>query len=106
MLSTGLRTLRHPLWVVVGALLLGGGCEHQQLISPVDSQIPRELSKVSLPAYVIEPPDILVIDAVRVVPLPPYRTEPLDVLSIDVSGLPEEAPRITGLLSVEPDWTL
>src|SRR6516225_1003029 len=36
------------------------------------SPIPRELAKVSMPEYVIEPPDILLIDAVRVIPLPPY----------------------------------
>src|SRR5438445_8854000 len=109
MLSSGLKTLRRPLWVVVAVLLVGGGCAHQQLVSPVDSQIPRELSKVTLPSYVIEPPDILVIDAIRVVPLPPYRIEPLDVLSIDVIGLPEsdETPPIRNqLVSVDADGTI
>ena len=33
----------------------------------------RELEKVSLPPYVIEPPDILTIEALRVVPKAPYR---------------------------------
>jgi polysaccharide export outer membrane protein len=88
------------------ALLLGAGCQHQQLVNPVDSQIPRELSKVSLPAYVIEPPDILVIDVIRTVPLPPYRIEPFDVLNIQVTGLPEEAPPIFGPVSVQADGTL
>jgi len=105
MLSRGQGRLSHPLWVGV-ALLLGAGCQHQQLVNPVDSQIPRELSKVTLPSYVIEPPDILVIDVIRTVPLPPYRIEPFDVLQIQVSGLPEEAPPISGPVSVEGDGNL
>jgi polysaccharide export outer membrane protein len=105
MLSRGQARLSHPLWVGV-ALLLGAGCQHQQLVNPVDSQIPRELSKVTLPSYVIEPPDILLIDVIRTVPLPPYRIEPFDLLEIQVSGLPEEAPPIAGLATVQADGTL
>ena len=41
---------------------------------------PRELQKVTLPDYIIEPPDILTIDAVTLVPHPPYRLHPLDVV--------------------------
>jgi polysaccharide export outer membrane protein len=67
--------------------------------------IPRELDKVSLPDYVIEPPDILVIDTVRGSPLPPYHIEALDVLQIQVSDtLPNEA--IAGLYVVEPEGTV
>jgi polysaccharide export outer membrane protein len=49
---------------------------------PPEGYVPRELSKVSLPSYIIEPPDILLIDAVKVVPKSPYRIEPLDILFI------------------------
>jgi protein involved in polysaccharide export with SLBB domain len=67
--------------------------------------IPRELDKVSLPDYIIEPPDILVIDTVRGAPLPPYHIEALDVLQIQVSGtLPNEP--IAGLFVVEPEGTI
>lgn len=52
---------------------------------------PRELQKVSLPDYIIEPPDILTIDAVTLVPHPPYRLRPLDVVRVQTSGLPTEA---------------
>jgi hypothetical protein len=38
----------------------------------------KELAKVSLPPYVIEPPDILLIDALRVVPKPPFRIQSFD----------------------------
>ena len=47
-----------------------------------DNDLPRELNKVTMPAYRIEPPDILVINAVRVIPRPPYRIEPFDELML------------------------
>src|SRR5579871_3422681 len=52
-----------------------------------DAPVPKELNKVSLPPYVIETPDILLIDAIRIIPLPPYRVEPLDVLYISGTGV-------------------
>jgi polysaccharide export outer membrane protein len=54
------------------------------------SAVPRELDMVSLPPYVIEPPDILMINAVKIVPKPPHHLEPFDgilVRVIDASGL-------------------
>ena len=105
MLSKGRNSLVDPLWVFV-TLFLGTGCMHQPICSPVDSQIPRELSKASLPAYVIEPPDILLIEAVRVVPLPPYRIEPLDVILIRVTDLPEPLTPIDGITTVESAGTV
>lgn len=63
--------------------------------------LPHELNKVSLPDYVIEPPDILLIDAVKVVPKAPYRIETLDVLYVQGgSGLLPEAP-LSGQFPVE-----
>jgi len=53
---------------------------------PPSPEVPRELDKISLPEYVIEPPDILLVDIVRVLPKQPYRITPLDVLSVDVEG--------------------
>src|SRR5687768_17087199 len=35
--------------------------------------VPKELNKVTMPAYMVETPDIILIDAIRVIPLPPYR---------------------------------
>jgi polysaccharide export outer membrane protein len=67
---------------------------------PPVAEVPRELAKISLPAYVIEPPDILLIDAVKVVPKPPYRIEPLDILQISVDGTRPDQP-IAGLFSVD-----
>ena len=63
--------------------------------------VARELEKVSLPRYVIQPPDILLIDALRVVPKDPFRIEPLDILYIEVEGAYPDAP-IRGPYAVEP----
>ncbi|MBL8799703.1 MAG: polysaccharide biosynthesis/export family protein [Planctomycetia bacterium] len=68
----------------------------------IGHDVPRELDKMSLPSYVIEPPDILLIDAIRVVPLPPYKIEPLDSVMIQATNtLPNEP--IIGAYGVEPD---
>jgi protein involved in polysaccharide export with SLBB domain len=68
-------------------------------------EVPRELQKVAQPPYVIEPPDILLIDALRVVPLPPYRINPLDALLITATkslpGLPIDA-----IYQVQPEGTV
>jgi hypothetical protein len=40
------------------------GCADTRMSQPYFPDLPRELQKVSLPSYVIEPPDILLIDAV------------------------------------------
>jgi len=93
-------------WAGLSFSLLGTGCATMQHDSSLaDSQIPRELDKVSLPPYVIEPPDTLVIDAIRLVPLPPYRIEPLDQLVIQASGVLATEP-IAGLYQVDADATV
>jgi polysaccharide export outer membrane protein len=47
---------------------------------------PSELRKTTMPTYVVEPPDVLLIEAVKMVPKPPYLIEPLDILQITVLG--------------------
>jgi polysaccharide export outer membrane protein len=70
-------------------------------LPPVYDNMPRELSKVVLPDYVIEPPDILLIEGVHIVPRPPYQLKTLDVLAIQVSGaLPES--QVSGSYPIEP----
>ena len=67
--------------------------------------LPNEKQKTTLPAYVIEPPDVLIIDGIRLIPRPPYRVEPLDVLLIAVpSALPDQP--IAGPYTVTPDGTV
>jgi polysaccharide export outer membrane protein len=58
----------------------------------VESTVPRELDKVTLPRYVVEPPDILLIEGVKLVPKSPHRVETFDVLLIRVSGALPEYP--------------
>ena len=67
------------------------------LLPPIDA--PRELEKVSLPEYIIEPPDVLLIDAFSVVPLTSYQISPLDVLQVQASPSFPEKP-ITGFVVV------
>ncbi len=116
--------LRPVAWVglfFAGYATLLGGCAVLQNPSAVlgtepqpgpvtqlgeEGILPHELNKVSLPEYVIEPPDILLVDAVKVVPKAPYRIEPLDVLYVQGgSGLLPEAP-LSGQFSVEPGGRL
>jgi polysaccharide export outer membrane protein len=66
---------------------------------------PRELAMVSLPAYRIEPPDMLQIEMLKQVPLPPYRAEAYDVLRIDVAGALPEQP-INDYFLVEGEGTV
>ncbi len=73
---------------------------------PPQQPLPTELSMATLPAYIIEPPDILFIDAIRIVPKPPYRIEPLDVLLIQVGeSLPNQPIGLTPY-PVAPDGTV
>jgi polysaccharide biosynthesis/export protein len=67
--------------------------------------IPREQAMTYHPPYIIEPPDVLNIDAVRLVPRPPYRIEPLDVLILNVAGSLPDRP-LSGQVVVTPDGTI
>lgn len=66
---------------------------------------PNELSKVSLPTYRIEPPDILLIDAIKLVPKPPYHIEVLDELFVSVSNTLPDQP-IQGAYRVDPSGSV
>lgn len=63
--------------------------------------MPREMWKTTLPEYVIEPPDILRIDAIHVVPRPPYHLRTLDSVHIQAWGTLPDAP-IAGIYLVQP----
>lgn len=62
---------------------------------------PAELTKISLPTYRVEPPDVLLINAIRVSPPDPYFIQPLDILQIVVVGTLQDQP-IAGTYQVEP----
>lgn len=66
------------------------------------SAVPRELDMVSLPPYVIEPPDILAIFAVKIVPKSPHVIEPFDGLLIRVANAFADQP-IADAFAVDPE---
>lgn len=79
--------------VVFAAVMVAAGCHaidfyEEPVLAPVSAEMEpaRELAMVSLPAYRIEPPDVLQIEMLKLVPLPPYRIEAFDVLQIQVVG--------------------
>ncbi|MGA2254066.1 MAG: polysaccharide biosynthesis/export family protein, partial [Thermoguttaceae bacterium] len=51
---------------------------------------PHELAMRPLPAYRIEPPDVITIELLKLVPLPPYRAGIFDVLQIRANSLPDQ----------------
>jgi polysaccharide biosynthesis/export protein len=96
-------------WMVAWPVLLCGcltasGCYTPLLCKNVPVDAPRELDKISLSAYTLEPPDVILIDAVRLIPKPPYRIEPLDELFINLAN-PLAEP-VTGIYPVDPDGTV
>jgi polysaccharide biosynthesis/export protein len=63
--------------------------------------VPRELDKATLPAYRIEPPDILSIDVVQQIAESEYLLHTGDMLMVTVTGtLPDEP--IAGIYPIEP----
>jgi polysaccharide export outer membrane protein len=72
---------------------------------PPLAPIASEQNKISLPPYMIEPPDILDVNAIKVVPKAPYKIETLDYLGINVNGTLRDQP-ITGTYAVEPGGTV
>jgi polysaccharide export outer membrane protein len=101
-------------WTVAVIWLLGSsqGCH---LVYPgrdpdgphpnIPNSVPRELCKTTLADYVIEPPDVLSIEAISLVPKTPYKLRPLDVVSVVVSGVSDEG-NITGQYSIQPNGTI
>lgn len=84
---------------VTVSLLAGPGCRaplrNREIVNqlpPPPAEVPRELCKVTLPAYTVEPPDILLVDAIRIVPKEPYRLTPLDALFITAEGTYPDQP--------------
>ncbi|MFL5341986.1 MAG: polysaccharide biosynthesis/export family protein, partial [Gemmataceae bacterium] len=100
------RRRPNGLFGILLVVSLGGlGCAHTHSPPPVPPDSPRELAKSLLPEYMIEPPDILQIDALYVVPLPPYRVKSLDALLVRVPKALLDEP-IAGVYPVDPEGTI
>ena len=100
-----------PLQVSVGGAHIPQSHVASHIRRPLDPQlvptdaVPTELNPVSLPPYVIEPPDIILIDAVKIVPKSPYKVDTFDHLQIIVTGTLIDQP-ISGNYQVEPEGTV
>jgi polysaccharide export outer membrane protein len=101
----GKRGQRRSGMMVCLACLIATGCMSTPCAPPPATLPPHELQKSVLPDYVIEPPDILLIDAVTIAPKPPYHIATQDVLLIQVPNAFATDP-ISGLYPVEPGGTV
>ena len=84
---------------------LAGGCHTIRPPAKPTADLPRELVKINHPDYRVEPPDVLLIEAVRAIPKPPYKAEPLDVLFVSLAN-PIPMEPLSGPVTVEPDGTI
>ena len=114
MLSRQIAAIR-SLCLAAVAVAASGGCtaflepREPYPINPPEpsplSTVPRELDMVSLPPYVVEPPDILIINAVKIVPKPPHKVEPFDGLLVRVGNAFADQP-IADAFVVDPEGKL
>jgi polysaccharide export outer membrane protein len=108
-----IHTCRRANWIGLAiCLILSGGCqvlEHQTM--PVQQPaycsdivvkpwIPRELDKVTVPMYRVEPPDILTIDVVQQIAQSSYSLQMGDMLALTVTGTFPDEP-ISGDYPIE-----
>ena len=98
--ASGCQTFGRPQRATTQQATLDAQCPPDPAKMPA-----KELAKITLPPYVIEPPDILLVDALRVVPKPPFRIQSFDTLQVIVEGTLLEQP-INGLYVVEPGGML
>lgn len=103
-----------PLMVALGLIMLASsGCTAFMAprepfpmdpgVAPAQNPAGREKDMVSLPPYVIEPPDILLINAVKIVPKPPHVIEPFDGLLVRAVGVDDERAPIADAFFVDPE---
>jgi polysaccharide export outer membrane protein len=120
------RTCRGHRIVIAAVLVASVGCAHgdhhhfgpdrataaQVAVPPADA-VPRELSKITLPPYVIEAPDQLLIEVIqksRVTKIDPDTGKPVknakgeDIMEDTASKLPIQA--ISGSFAVRPDGSV
>ena len=99
--------LQPPRWLtfaILAVATVSSGCALAPKTVIAVPDMPKELNKVTMPEYVIEPPDVLLVDLIAAVPKPPYRIQPLDSLALRLDAL-VEAP-LAGIFPVEIDGTL
>ncbi len=77
-----------------------GGDETATFTFQFAKTVPSEGAKISLPDYIIEPPDILLIEGIRLVERGPVELGTGDVLQVVVLGVPPDRP-IAGQFVIE-----
>lgn len=94
------------------ALAISSGChfiypgrDPNGPIPLIPDEVPRELCKTTLPDYIIEPPDVLSIEAISLLPKEPYHLRALDVVSIVATGNPE-VEALSGQYNIQPNGTI
>lgn len=70
-------------------------------VPPPPPETPKELQKTTLPIYTIEPPDVLIVEAIHILPKSPYILRTSDVVAIKVDGVLPDEP-IEGLFPIQP----
>ncbi len=78
---------------------------HPVMVVPPQSNLPRELAKVAMPRYTIEPPDVISIDVLRALPKPPYRLRALDRVAVQIRDVPDEF-LVNNIIAVSLDGRL
>jgi polysaccharide export outer membrane protein len=81
------------------------GCHGSGKVPNPAEAPPHETDTVTLPDHVIQPPDVLLIDAIKLVPKPPYRIETLDTILVHVRNIPNE-PAYSAELQVGADGAI
>jgi polysaccharide export outer membrane protein len=95
---------RLAAWILWGLCAAGLGCGGTTS-QPQEAPIPRELRMTTLPPYVIEPSDILLVTTMRVIPKPPYHVQPMDSLLMQATGTLSDK-ELNGLFPIEPGGTI
>ncbi len=101
------QKLGRSLAILLAICILGcAGCQSAMFakrkgIDPKNFDVPRELEKATLPAYRIEPPDILSIDVVQQISESDYQLHAGDTLMLTVSNTMPDEP-IAGIFPIEP----
>lgn len=103
-------TLIHAFTILTAMLLAGCHVTHPHhhaahlaKQNPPPHDMPKELAKVALPVYTVEPPDILVIEAISVIPKQPYLLRGGDLISVFVPAIQTEPnDPITGPYPIQP----
>jgi polysaccharide biosynthesis/export protein len=93
--------------LLAGLAALSAGCMHHRAPAvpvPAPGEVPRELTKVTLPPYVVEPPDVLIIEVRE---SKEAFVDPIDSTKITpAQAVPLSIQPIEGTHIVRPDGTV